>query len=92
MKLKGFPVSLLSHMRCNKDAGILIVDEKTSGAAKFIVNGADHCLTCGTRYPIQEGILDLLGIATLQNEGSSACPGPIIIKTEFFIRISPQPP
>lgn len=70
MKLKGFPVSLLSHVRCNKDAGILAVDEKASAGAKFIINGVVHCLDCGARYSIEEGILDLLEIATLQDERS----------------------
>ncbi len=70
MKLKGFPVSLLSHVRCNKDAGALAVEETASGAANFIINGAVHCLACGARYSIQEGILDLLEIATLQDDRS----------------------
>ncbi|MBI3545940.1 MAG: methyltransferase domain-containing protein [Gammaproteobacteria bacterium] len=63
-----FPIELLHYVRCSSDAGALSVDGASD--AEFITDGQVRCSTCGRRYQIQQGILDLLATTSLEDTRS----------------------
>ncbi len=62
----GFPAHLIENVRCTEDAGILHIN----GSEKFIIEGDVECSSCGKRYQVSGGILDLLNEKKLFNSDS----------------------
>jgi SAM-dependent methyltransferase len=53
---RGFPLRLVSKVRCPADGGEL----KARGNDDQIRTGSLDCIGCGTRYSVEDGILDLM--------------------------------
>lgn len=57
----SFPEALLGHVRCTVDAGALAVDARSRRCRSGgIHDGHLECTSCGRRYPVEEGILNLM--------------------------------
>jgi SAM-dependent methyltransferase len=57
--VSGFPIALLSLVRCSGDAGRLRFSGDAPGG--FLVEGRTGCESCGAEFVVRGGILDLLG-------------------------------
>jgi SAM-dependent methyltransferase len=57
---RGFPKALLNSIVCHSCLGDLKVDIDV-GDGERIVSGLIQCSSCGIRYPIEDGIVNLLG-------------------------------
>ncbi len=55
---RGFPLELLSRLCCPNDGRVL---RSGADAPPFVATGIVSCTSCGATYPIQDGILSLLG-------------------------------
>lgn len=67
---EGFPARFISFLRCPNDEGHLrLVDGQ--GEAKYLMAGALECTSCGTHFPIVEGIVRLLRDDTSLDDVSS---------------------
>jgi|GEM_PF-1379144 Methylase involved in ubiquinone/menaquinone biosynthesis len=63
----GFPVSLLSLLRCTGDGGELAPPDGY-GPNGIIHDGVTRCLSCGATFPIVDGVLDLLADSAPEDE------------------------
>ena len=66
--LIGFPVSFFPLVRCTHDGALLRLREGSTaaqGPEDAVMDGTLACSRCGTAYPIQGGILNLLTDAVL---------------------------
>jgi len=57
----GFPKNLIEALVCQKDGGLLAIREEKDSDTDKIHEGALVCKDCETVYPVQNGIVNLLG-------------------------------
>lgn len=68
---RGFPVSLVSALRCAHDNAELLLKEEHRAASGHIADATLHCQSCKRVYPIKQGIVRLLDPTLLDDESSN---------------------
>ena len=68
----GFPVSLLSLIRCPIDGSTLDPESRLEGMG-HVEYGHLTCGSCARRYDVREGILALLDRGLLDDESQTEC-------------------
>lgn len=86
----GFPRSMIDLLRCQKDKSPLSVGSVEHESSDQIVEGLLKCDACGQTYPVQAGIVDLLGgqealDAVASNEAQSRDQEALIYDDEFYM-------
>ena len=67
----GFPLDLLSHLRCPDDDSELTLQRKEDASPRYVRTGTLRCVTCEREFAIVNGIVRFLDADTLDAESEN---------------------
>lgn len=67
----GFPLKLISRLRCQHDSGVLVLRPEADVQPGYVRDAMLQCESCGRQYAIEDGIVHFLDPDSLDSESNN---------------------